>query len=394
MTGAVFAIEGACLTLGRFSLRAIDLELDAGEIMVLLGPNGAGKSVCLEMIAGFHRPTSGRILIHGREVTSLPPERRRVGLVFQNFGLFPHFTVAGNVSLGLHARRRVGRAQATRGVGELLAQFGIAHLSDRYPQDLSPGEKQRVALARGLAAQPDLFLFDEPFSALDARTRDALRDELKTFLRQSGAPAIFVSHDQTDAALLADRVAVMNRGEILQIGAVPEVFRKPVNAFVAEFTGMENILAGRVLGQSGDLWRVQVADTVLYAQGDDLAGNDASLCIRAEEVGLSVTDREGSLGLHGATNRLAGTVTDTTSLGVISRVTVDCGFALVAYLTDRNIRELGLSSGREVVAEIEVGSIHLLRRDAKDCVALSQERQGAGAVLIPQPWRSAAKGRA
>jgi len=123
-----------------------------------------------------------------------------------------------------------------------------------------------VALARGLAAQPDLFLFDEPFSALDARTRDALRDELKTFLRQSGAPAIFVSHDQTDAALLADRVAVMNRGEILQIGAVPEVFRKPVNAFVAEFTGMENILAGRVLGQSGDLWRVQVADTVLYAQ--------------------------------------------------------------------------------------------------------------------------------
>jgi len=177
-------------------------------------------------------------------VTSLPPERRRVGLVFQNFGLFPHFTVAGNVSLGLHARRRVGRAQATRGVGELLAQFGIAHLSDRYPQDLSPGEKQRVALARGLAAQPDLFLFDEPFSALDARTRDALRDELKTFLRQSGAPAIFVSHDQTDAALLADRVAVMNRGEILQIGAVPEVFRKPVNAFVAEFTGMENISRG------------------------------------------------------------------------------------------------------------------------------------------------------
>ena len=238
MTGAVFAIEGACLTLGRFSLRAIDLELDAGEIMVLLGPNGAGKSVCLEMIAGFHRPTSGRILIHDRDVTSLPPERRRVGLVFQNFGLFPHFTVAGNVSLGLHARRRVARAQATRGVGELLAQFGIAHLSDRYPQDLSPGEKQRVALARGLAAQPDLFLFDEPFSALDARTRDALRDELKTFLRQSGAPAIFVSHDQTDAALLADRVAVMNRGEILQIGAVSDIFGKPVNAFVAEFTGV------------------------------------------------------------------------------------------------------------------------------------------------------------
>ncbi len=387
MTGTALAIEAACLTLGQFSLRNIDLELDAGEILVLLGPNGAGKSVCLEMIAGFHRPATGRIVIHGREVTDLPPEQRRVGLMFQNFGLFPHLTVVGNIAFGLRARSRARHSEAGRGIEELLSQFGIRHLSDRYPQDLSPGEKQRVALARALAARPDLFLFDEPFSALDARTRDALRDELKAFLREAGVPAIFVSHDQTDAVLLADRVAVIHRGEIQQVGTVPGIFRKPANAFVAEFTGMENILAGRLLGKCGDLWRVQVGDRVLYASGDDLAGNAASLCIRAEEVGLCVMDGAGSLGLHGATNRLAGRVADARSLGAISRVTVDCGFALVAYLTNRNIRELGLTPGLEVVAEIEASSIHLLRQDAADSIALRGEPRSAGTLLLPHRWR-------
>jgi molybdate/tungstate transport system ATP-binding protein len=382
MTGTGLAIEGACLTLGRFSLRNIDLALDAGEILVLLGPNGAGKSVCLEMIAGFHRPASGRIAIHGRDVTHLPPEQRRVGLMFQNFGLFPHLTVAGNVAFGLHARRRAGHSQSGRSIAELLAQFGIAHLADRHPQDLSPGEKQRVALARALAARPDLFLFDEPFSALDARTRDALRDELKTFLREAGVPAIFVSHDMTDAVLLADRVAVIHQGAIQQVGTVPGIFRQPANAFVAAFTGMENMPPGRLLGKCDDLWRIQIADQVLYAQGDAPAGNDLLLCIRAEEVGLCVMDDAGCLGLQGATNRLAGRVTDAASLGAISKVTVDCGFPLVAYLTNRNMRELGLTPGLEVVAEIETSSIHLLTRDAAGAIALRSEPRGAGVVLV------------
>lgn len=387
MTGTALAIEAACLTLGRFSLRNVNLALDAGEIMVLLGPNGSGKSVCLEMIAGFHRPATGRIVIHGREVTDLRPEQRRVALVFQNFGLFPHLTVVGNVALGLRARCRAGHPQAGREIAGLLSQFGIRHLSDRYPQDLSPGEKQRVALARALAARPDLFLFDEPFSALDARTRDALRDELKAFLRAAGAPAIFVSHDQTDAVLLADQVAVIDRGEIQQVGTVAGVCRKPANAFVAEFTGMENILAGRLLEKCGDLWRVQVGDRVLYAPGDEIVASSVSLCVRAEEVGLCVTDDNGSLGLHGTTNRLAGKVKDGRSLGAISRVTVDCGFTLVAYLTNRNVRELGLAPGLDVVAEIEVSSIHPLRRDAADSVALQAESRNAGVALMSHRWR-------
>jgi molybdate/tungstate transport system ATP-binding protein len=395
MTGAALVIECASLTLGQFSLRAIDLELKVGEIMVLLGPNGAGKSVCLEMIAGFHRASSGRILIHGREVTDLPPEQRRVGLVFQNFGLFPHCTVAANVSLGIRARRRAGNVEAKHSVGELLTQFGVAHLSDRYPQDLSPGEKQRVALARALATQPDLFLFDEPFSALDARTRVSLREELKAFLRHSGMAAIFVSHDQTDAALLADRVAVMNHGEILQVGAMSDIFGKPVNAFVAEFTGVENILAGRLSGQRGDLRRIEVADAVLYAPSGDFASGEALLCMRAEEVGLSARDgAAGPFGLVGATNRLSGRVVEAVCLGATTKVTVDCGFALVARLTSRQLGDLALAPGREVIAEIEAGSIHLLKPDAAGSAAALKAPQAYEAISIPYPWRSAAKSRA
>ncbi len=386
MTGTAVAIEAACLTLGQFTLRNIDLALNAGEIMVLLGPNGAGKSVCLEMIAGFHRPATGRILINGREVTDLPPEQRRVGLVFQNFGLFPHLPVVRNVAFGLRARHRAGHSEARRGVAELLSRFGIQHLSVRYPQDLSPGEKQRVALARALATRPDVFLFDEPFSALDARTRDALRDELRVFLREAGVPAIFVTHDQTDAVLLADRVAVIHRGEIQQVGTLPGIFRKPANAFVAEFTGTENILAARPLDKCGGLWRVQVNDRVLYAPGDDPTGNAALLCIRAEEVGLCVMDGAGSLGFNGVTNRLAGRVTDAKSLGAISRVAVDCGFALVAYLTHRDIRGLGLTPGLEVVVEIEASSIHLLRQHA-DATSSRGEVRSSGRALIPHRWR-------
>ncbi|HTT78451.1 MAG TPA: ATP-binding cassette domain-containing protein, partial [Stellaceae bacterium] len=167
------AVEGASLRLGDFALRDLDLALGRGEILVLLGPNGAGKSVSLEMIAGFHRPQRGRILVAGDDVTRLPPERRGIGLVVQDFGLFPHLTVAANVAFG-----RPGVD-----IAALLKQVGIGHLAARRPGNLSAGERQRTALARALAIRPLLFLFDEPFSALDARTRTGLRDELKSFLR-------------------------------------------------------------------------------------------------------------------------------------------------------------------------------------------------------------------
>ncbi|MGH7068042.1 MAG: ABC transporter ATP-binding protein, partial [Acetobacteraceae bacterium] len=216
MKAPAIAVEDLSLQLGAFALNHVRLAVAPGEILALLGPNGAGKSTTLETIAGFHRPREGRILIAGRDVTLLPPERRDVGLVFQNYGLFPHLTVAANVAFSLGAKGAPHARRAAPEIRRLLARFGIEHLAHRYPHDLSPGEKQRTALARALVREPELFLFDEPFAALDARTREGLRDELGAFLRDAGIPAIFVTHDQADATVLADRVAIMNCGAIAQ----------------------------------------------------------------------------------------------------------------------------------------------------------------------------------
>jgi ABC-type sugar transport system ATPase subunit len=212
------SVEALTLSLGAFRLKKIDFALTRGETLVILGPNGAGKSVTLEAIAGFHRPESGRVLIGGRDVTALPPERRKVGFVVQNFGLFPHLTVTQNIAV---ARRHGSAVIATKAGSPLsgdpavlLDYFGIAPLAERAPAALSPGEKQRVALARALAAAPDLFLFDEPFSALDAETHEQLREELRSYLRALAIPAIFVSHDRGDAMTLADKIVVLRDGAI------------------------------------------------------------------------------------------------------------------------------------------------------------------------------------
>lgn len=254
MTAGI-AVEALSLTLGAFRLDNIDFAVSGSEVLVVLGPNGSGKSVTLETIAGFHRPDRGRVLIGGRDVTALPPERRNIGFVVQNFGLFPHLNVERNVAIAL--RRGSGRAAADKALlpqgdtAALLAYFGVAHLARRAPSDLSPGEKQRVALARALAGAPDVFLFDEPFSALDAQTREELRGELRSFLRALAIPAIFVTHDRADALTLADTVVVLRDGVVMQSGQSAEIFQRPKNSFVARFVGVENILDGRVAAVSG-----------------------------------------------------------------------------------------------------------------------------------------------
>ena len=368
MTEAAAVVESLSLSLGAFALRNLDLRLETGEILVVLGPNGAGKSVSLEAIAGFHRCRSGRILIHGRDVTRLPPERRNVGLLFQDFGLFPHLTVAQNIALGLHARpsaREVREsARAPRALPELLVDFGIAHLATRRPEGLSPGEKQRVALARALATHPDLYLFDEPFSALDARTRDELRGELRRFLRDIRVPAIFVTHDYSDALALADRVAVMREGELVQSGRLEEIFRRPANRFVAEFIGIENIVAGRLAGGSAERPVIAVADKTLLASAQEpLAGGAGKvwICIKAEDVELALPEGAGAP-QHPNANRLAADITATHHLGVLSRVELDCGFRLNAYVMTRQAGAMKLVPGRRVEVVIAAEAIHLLPR--------------------------------
>ncbi len=362
---AAVAVEALSLTLGVFRLKKLSFALARGGILVILGPNGSGKSVTLETIAGFHRPDGGCVLFGGRDVTALPPERRRVGFVVQNFGLFPHLSVAQNVAIGRRAASAAmahdARLPAHGDPQALLSYFGIAHLAERAPGGLSPGEKQRVALARAVASTPDLFLFDEPFSALDSGTRDQLRQELKSFLRALAIPAIFVTHDHDDALALADTMIMLRDGAVAQSGSAAEIFRKPANSFVARFVGVQNILPGQLIAQSDGVFTLAVGERTLRAAGPPNAVNPGAsllLAIRAEDVTLS---RAGIASEPpGAVNRLQGRVVGSRTIGPLVAVQIDCGFALKAYLLAPQWQAMKLGPDAPVMAAVAPNAIHLM----------------------------------
>ncbi|MEX2356636.1 MAG: ABC transporter ATP-binding protein [Thermaerobacterales bacterium] len=228
------------------------LAIEPGEIMTLLGPSGCGKTTTLRLIAGFERPTAGTIQIAGRTVAGAgvwtPPERRGVGMVFQDYALFPHLTVAQNVIFGLNG---TSGAERRRRGQEVLDLVGLAGMSGRYPHELSGGQQQRVALARAIAPEPVVVLLDEPFSNLDNHLHDSVRDEVLSIIRSAGITAVFVTHDQRDALAISDRITVMNKGRIEQIGTPREIYKDPVSIFVATFVGRSNLLQGRIRGKDG-----------------------------------------------------------------------------------------------------------------------------------------------
>lgn len=342
------------LPLGSFALQNVSLAADAGEILVMLGPNGAGKSVCLEAIAGFHRLLRGRIRINGRDVTALPPERRRTGFVVQNFGLFPHLSVAENVAIGERDEGAAGNAES------LLARFGIAHLATARPLDLSPGEKQRAALARALASRADVFLFDEPFAALDAVTAESLRGELASFLRSAGIPAIFVTHDRSEARALADRIAIIDAGVIRQDGRAEDVFERPATVAIARFLGIENLLDARVAAIDGDKVGLSIAGQSLIATRPAPAltlGQAISLCIRAEHVYLAPSEASRQ------SNCLRAQVAGLTRSGPLWKLSLTCGFRLIAYALPQTVETCALAPGAAIDVAIDPAAIHLIAGD-------------------------------
>jgi molybdate/tungstate transport system ATP-binding protein len=359
---AAVAIEALTLTLGAFRLHKLAFTVSRGEILVILGPNGSGKSVTLETIAGFHRPEYGRVVMQNRDVTALPPEQRHVGFVVQNFGLFPHLSVAENVAIARRSERNGAagaNAESQRDTAALLRRFDVAHLAGRSPEDLSPGEKQRVALARALACTPDLFLFDEPFSALDPQTRDQLRDELLGFLRALAIPAIFVTHDHTDAMTLADKIVVLRDGVMMQSGRAAEIFRKPANPFVARFVGFENVLSGRLIETSEGMATIALGDLTLRAPAplvDHATSKSVYLSIRAEDVMISSPPRNEPPVI----NRLNGRLNGLRALGPLLAVEIDCGFTLKAYLLGPQASAMNLAIGNPVSVEITAGAIHVM----------------------------------
>ncbi|HUX24107.1 MAG TPA: ABC transporter ATP-binding protein [Burkholderiales bacterium] len=362
---AALQVAGLGLRLEGIRLADIDLSVDRGECLVILGPNGAGKSVLLDAIAGFQRLSSGRLTLNGQDITALAPERRRIAFMFQDFALFPHLTVAENVRFGatVAGKRRAGEHDADVRTEKLMQRFGIAPLRARLPYFLSGGEKQRVALARAFATQPALLLLDEPSSALDARARDQLHEELRALLADTGVPMIYVTHDRSEALTLADRLAVMRNGRLVQQGRPDEVFERPANAFVAEFVGMETMLRGRARALGDGLAQVACGPFNIYARvGGALPVGEVIACVRPENIRLvppstAVAD----------VNQFAATVEALLDRGPYLRVRLGLqGQRLIAFVPKHEPALRGLHAGDPAHAAIAPEHVHLIEADAAD----------------------------
>ncbi|HEV8437459.1 MAG TPA: ABC transporter ATP-binding protein [Methylomirabilota bacterium] len=276
-----------------WAVREVSLDVRPGQFLTLLGPSGCGKTTTLRMIAGFEEPDGGRVFIGDEDVTRLMANRRHIGFVFQNYALFPHLTVFENVAYGLRIRG-VTVGEVSRRVGEVLAMVGLAQYERQQPHQLSGGEQQRVALARAIVIRPRVLLFDEPLSNLDAKLRVQMRGEIRRLQRELSITAVYVTHDQEEAMAVSDRIAVMSDGGVVQEGTAEDLYHRPASAFVAQFIGRVNFLAGRVLEAGGGVatveaagarLRIPTAEPVRPGQAVRLAVRPEAVEVRAETAG-------------------------------------------------------------------------------------------------------------
>jgi putative spermidine/putrescine transport system ATP-binding protein len=290
------------------ALESFDLQIQDGELVTLLGPSGCGKTTALRIVAGFEFADSGAVQVNGADISRTPAHKRNMGMVFQSYSLFPNLTVAQNVEFGLRTRK-IAKPDRTRRVAEMLDLVQLSTQAGRYPHQLSGGQQQRVALARALAPSPSVLLLDEPLSALDAKVRATLRDEIRRIQTELGITTIFVTHDQEEALAISDRVVVMSNGKLEQLGTPTEVYRRPSTAFVARFVGSMNELRGAVTGDAIDVlsYRIRVP-----AAAQHPVGTPVLLLVRPEDFQLAAEPEHG----------LSGTVTSVTFQGATTIVGV------------------------------------------------------------------------
>lgn len=337
---------------GSFELRDISLEVPRGGYALIIGPTGSGKTTLLEAVAGHAVLRSGRVFMHDDDVTELPPERRRLGFVYQQYHLFPHLSVRDNIGYGV---ARNGPDPRSR-VEELARVLAIEPLLDRTVRGLSGGEQQRVALARALAPRPSVLLLDEPFASVDPATREVLRHQLRELHAREGITILQVTHDFNEALRLGDLVAVLSDGRIAQMGPPEEVFRYPNSAFVARFVGTGNVIAGRVerseeAGEASPFRARFVASNLVL---DVVAEREGPIhaVIRPEDIVLSLTSHPVS-----ARNRMAGRVVRLERLGPVTMVQLDVGRPLIASITTASATEMGLRPGTAIVAAVKATAI-------------------------------------
>jgi putative spermidine/putrescine transport system ATP-binding protein len=306
---------------GPPAVAAVSLQVAPGELLGLLGPSGCGKTTTLRMIGGLTQATAGRIVVAGRDVTALPPHKRDMGIVFQNYALFPHMAVAGNVAFGLEMRR-LPRDEVARRVARALEMVRLAGLAQRRPRELSGGQQQRVALARALVIEPSILLLDEPLSNLDAKLREQMRGEIKDIQRRLAITTVFVTHDQAEALALCDRIAVMRAGKLEQLGTPHEIYEHPRTPFVADFVGRINRLdAERSAG--GDI----VAGPLRLRAGEPGPPGPVTLMVRPHRIEIA-THAQGTTGAHGPDwNACRGRIRRVTFVGEVLACEVDIGGA-------------------------------------------------------------------
>ena len=357
---ASLIIEALCKEFGAgaervAAVRSVSLEVQAGELFTLLGPSGCGKTTTLRLIAGLETPTAGTIVFDGQDFTSLPPFRRNLGMVFQSYALYPHMSLFENVAYGLRARR-LPEGEIRRRVHEALNLVELAGLDARRPAQLSGGQQQRIALARALVYGPRLLLLDEPLSNLDAKLRVFMREEIRKIQQRAGITTIYVTHDQEEALSISDRLAVMYRGEVMQVGTPGAVYESPASVGVADFLGRANFLDSKVIAGVGRLVRVRLSSGAMVEipRGDPTwepaSGEATTLFVRPERVQLGPDGGEGSL-------RIEATVARFTFLGGIVRYVLDAG-GTRPILADLQ----RLLSGAEVGKRV---AVHILPADLR-----------------------------
>jgi len=341
------------------ALNGIEIALGEGEFLSLLGPSGCGKTTALRLVAGFDRPDAGRIVVDGKDVTRVAPSKRDMGMVFQAYSLFPNMTAAGNVEFGLKIRRRSKEDRRKR-VLDLLELVGLGNAASRYPHQLSGGMQQRVALARALAIEPRVLLLDEPLSALDAKVRVQLREEIRRIQLELGITTLYVTHDQEEALAISDHVAVMSAGVIEQMGTPSEMYTAPSTPFVAEFIGTMNRLESTVTDNSSGEVEYSGIRLQLDAARGRTAGERVLVLVRPEMLELEAAADGSAVG----PNQLAGEVLTQTFLGPVTRLKVNlgagagAGAGLIADMS--TARAAALPVGARVVARIPTEGAMLL----------------------------------
>ncbi len=358
--------QGVTKTFGAVTaVDNVSLEIASGEFVTLVGASGCGKTTLLRIIAGFTKPDKGELSIDGKRVEGLPPSKREVGFVFQSYALFPTQTVAQNIGFSLSIRHRP-KSEITERVRELCELTQLAGMEGRYPHELSGGQQQRVALARALAPDPSILLLDEPLAALDAKIRAHLRTEIRAVADRLGITTVYVTHDQEEALSISDRVAVMDEGRILQVGAPMEVYLKPSGRFVANFIGTINSLPGRPAG--GGILEIEGHPVEIRIPGALVGQESVTVSVRPENIDLSHPEPE--------SNALSGKLTSFSFLGqsVHAHVTTDGGQDLVVDVPIGDWLAIGLSAGDEVACRIRPGCAVVFPPD-DDASPLSAENQ-------------------